>query len=156
MSFQNWILFGKLSLKIISAFRLFHIKDLSSTPIFADPTCLYQTFVDVYQRKKGKYIASKRSLNGLLIFGLKLRMTRMRCNVTSILPPWLSRIKQKHTTNKFKKSNTTIPSSFSTSNTTLTSDILPIRWVLSLHHLKLSNKPQFPLLSHHLMSVTHL
>ena len=38
---------------------MFHIKDLSSTPIFADPTCLYQTFVDVYQRKKGKYIAKQ-------------------------------------------------------------------------------------------------
>lgn len=59
MSFQNWILFGKLSLKIISAFRFFHIKDLLSTPIFADPTCLYQTFVDFYQRKKGKYIAKQ-------------------------------------------------------------------------------------------------
>ena len=55
----NGQVFGKLSLKIISAFRLFHIKDLSSTPIFADPTCLYQTFVDAYQRKKGKYIAKQ-------------------------------------------------------------------------------------------------
>lgn len=38
---------------------MFHIKDLLSTPIFADPTCLYQTFVDAYQRKKGKYVAKQ-------------------------------------------------------------------------------------------------
>ena len=55
----------------------------SSTPIFANLACLYETFMNALQVKEGKYFAKKQIAERVAELCLKLKMIRMKYNAIS-------------------------------------------------------------------------